>query len=420
MRHDAPEAVAGKDDEVDHSATILLSVQDLKKGMYVSYLDRPWIETPFPFSGFEIRSERELQLLRETCEYVFIHTERGTHSDGYFRYVEQRLAASADDPARAKGLVPWEIESGTENEFPRAKAAVGDLRRTVIEVMSAAARDKSPDLDSLREACRPLAESVERCPDAALFVVRTTESGDYLYRHAVACAVMGTIMGRALGLPPRSREDLAVGCALLDIGKTRVSPELLNRPSAVTLTPAELAELRRHVQHGVDIVAACRGASRPLIATIAGHHERHDGRGYPNRLTGRHITYAARIAGIIDLFDAMVNQRSYGRRATPHEAVRYVREQRDREFSADLADQFVQIFRLFPTGALVELTDGSVGRVIQQHPSALLTPRVHVILDADKQRLHEYRTVQMSSLASDTEDICIRRCLSPGSYGLDD
>lgn len=418
MRHDAPEA-ASTAQEPDHDSTILMSTQDLKKGMYVSYLDRPWVETPFPFSGFEIRSDRELQVLRETCEYVFIHAERGTHSDGYFRSMEKRLAAAEYDPVRAKGLTPWQVETSTEDEFPRAKAAIAQVRKAVIEFMSAAARDRTPDLDDLQEACRPLAESIERCPDAALFVVRTTESGDYLYRHAVGCAVMGTIMGRALGLPDRSRQDLAVGCAIFDVGKTRVSQELLNRPSAVSLTPAEMAELRRHVQYGVEIVSACRGASRPLVATVAGHHERHDCRGYPDRLGGRDITYAARIAGIIDLFDAMVNQRSYGRRATPHEAVCYVREQRDREFSAELTDQFVQIFRLFPTGSLVELTDDTVGRVIQQHPTALLTPRVHVILDRFKQRIADYRTIQMSSLAGDAGDVCIRKSLTPGSYGID-
>jgi HD-GYP domain-containing protein (c-di-GMP phosphodiesterase class II) len=419
MQYDSPAAVAGAEPGVDHSATVLLSVRDLKKGMYVSYLDRPWVETPFPFSGFEIRTDRELQMLRQLCEYVFIHTERGTHSDGYFRSLEARLTAADAGTARAKGLAPWPIESTTEDEFPRASAAVADVRAAVVEAFTAATRSRTPDLEGLKGACQALAESIERCPDAALFVVRTAELDDYLYRHATAGAVMGAVMGRALGLPPRLREDLAVGCALLDIGKTRVPQDLVSRPSANALTPAEMSDLRRHVQHGVEIVSSCPGVSQRVVTAIAGHHERYDGSGYPDGIRGQGMPLAAAIAGVIDLFDAMVSRRGYGRRATPHEAMRFVRDQRDRGFSATLADQFVQVFRLFPTGSLVELSDESVGRVVQQHATALLAPRVRVILDPGKERLHEYRTVQTSSLAGDAADVCVRRSLAPGSYGID-
>jgi hypothetical protein len=60
------------DEAIDHTSTVVLSANDLRKGMYVSYLDRPWLETSFPFKGFEIKTDGELKQLRTTCEYVFI------------------------------------------------------------------------------------------------------------------------------------------------------------------------------------------------------------------------------------------------------------------------------------------------------------------------------------------------------------
>ena len=67
----------------DPTSTVILNPDDLKQGMYVSYLDRPWGDTPFPFKGFRIDSEDELRQLRETCEYVFVDPTRGDVRGGY-------------------------------------------------------------------------------------------------------------------------------------------------------------------------------------------------------------------------------------------------------------------------------------------------------------------------------------------------
>jgi HD-GYP domain-containing protein (c-di-GMP phosphodiesterase class II) len=407
------------DEAIDHTSTVVLSANDLRKGMYVSYLDRPWLETSFPFKGFEIKTDGELKQLRTTCEYVFIDVDRGRQTDGYERFVESRTRQDLPQLQTVAGLAQWEITNTTEDEFPAASEAIASIRKCVIGLFSAATRDEPLDIDSLRAAVEPLRHSLERCPDSALYVIRTTDSGDYLYRHAVSCAVMGMILGRAMGLPAKVIEVLGVGCALLDIGKTRVPQELLNRPNTTALSSGEMAQLRQHVARSVELVSASSGLDRRLLEIIASHHERHEGHGYPEGLRGRDIPLTGRIAGMVDFFDAMISQRSYGRRATPNEAMRYIRQQRDKDFCAQLTDQFVQIFRLYPTGSLVEHSDGSVGRVIQQHPTALLAPRVQLILDANKERLNEYVTVDTSPIVDDAGAVCIHKCLPPGSYGID-
>ena len=407
------------EEAIDHTSTVVLSADELRKGMYVSYLDRPWLETSFPFKGFEIKTDEELEQLQTTCEYVFIDADRGQQKDGYQRFVESRTKQGLAPVETVAGLARWEITSTTEDEFPAASEAIANLRRSVIGLFGAATRRESLDIDSLRAAAEPLRHSLERCPDSALYVIRTTDSGDYLYRHAVSCAVMGMILGRAVGLPDKVIEVLGVGCALLDIGKTRVAQELLNRPNSIALSSGEMAQLRQHVARSVELVSASSGLDRRLLEIIASHHERHEGHGYPEGLRGRDIPLTGRIAGMVDFFDAMISQRSYGRRATPNEAMRYIRQQRDKDFCAQLTDQFVRVFRLYPTGSLVEHSDGSVGRVIQQHPTALLAPRVQMILDANKERLHEFVTIDTSPVVDEAGAVCIHKCLKPGSYGID-
>ncbi len=402
------------DEPIDHTSTVVLNSGELKKGMYVSYLDRPWLDTPFPFRGFEIQTDAELKQLRENCEYVFVQTERGSHRDGYERFNE----GSIRNDGSADGLAEWNVAVSTEDEFRAASAAVDRFRSAIIRVFTAAARRDALDIDGVREAAVPLRESVERCPDAALYAVRTCDDGDYLYRHAVACGVMAMILGRALGLPRKAPLNLAVGCALLDIGKTRVPQELLNRPNTVALTSGEMAQLRAHVRHSIDLVAGDPEARKTLNTMIAYHHERHNGNGYPEGYIGRDIPLPGRIAGIVDFFDAMISQRAYGRRATPNEAMRYIRQQRGTDFCPELVDQFRQVFRPYPTGSLVELNDGRVGRVIQQHPTGLLTPRVHIVLDGNKNRLQEFTTIDLSPAVGATDAPCIQKCLKPGTYGL--
>ena len=404
---------------IDHTSTVVLNAEDVRKGMYVSYLDRPWLDTTFPFKGFEIKTDKELKQLRATCEYVFINAERGSQPDGYERFVEASTKRNRMSQPGVTRLAEWDVSTTTEDEFRQANSAVAAFRNAVIAAFGAATRQEALDIDGLREAAKPLRRSVERCPDAALFAIRMTDSGDYLYRHAVACAVMGLIMGRALGLPGDSPEHLAVGCALLDIGKTRVPAELLNSPNTIARSSGEMVQLRRHVKHSVELVSGCPISQKTLLPMIAAHHERHKGHGYPEGLQGEDIPLSGRIAGIVDFYDAMISQRAYGRRATPNEAMRYIRQQRGRDFCPLLTDQFLQVFRLYPTGALVELSDGTVGRVIQQNPKGLLTPRVHLILDHNKQRLHEFTTVDLSPIMAASDSLCISECLKPGAYSIE-
>lgn len=404
-------------EEFDGSGTLILSPAQLKKGMYVSYLDRPWTDSPFPFQGFLIESEKELEKLRDVCEYVFVDGRRGEGAD-YLSYNEQRGKKAAQDAAAAAVAEDCGAEQDnppTEDEFPQARKAYAAFKKAMIDVYQVVARGGAADLTRLDTVAAEVINSVRRNPDALLYFVRTQTDGDYLFRHGVACAVMGCALGKSMGLSYSSLKTLTLGGALLDIGKTRVPSELLNRPSALELTPGELQQLRRHVDRGAEVLAPATSEGGPLVTMIMTHHERYDGSGYPRGLAGDLIPRFGKIASIIDMFDAMVSERSYGRRATPYEAMRYIKSQRGEAFDPKLVEAFRRAFGTYPTGTLVELASGEVGFVIQQNPRARLQPRVYILLDKDKQRVNEFKVIDLYA----NKKCCVVRSLRAGSYGID-
>jgi len=109
------------------------------------------------------------------------------------------------------------------------------------------------------------------------------------------------------------------------------------------------------------------------------HHDRHDGSGYPHDIQGSTIPPMGRIAGIVDCYDAMTTRTSYSPALAAYDAAREMNEMRDKQFSAEVVEQFLHTIGMFPTGSVIELSDGSAGLVLEQNPGNLLQPKVLVL-----------------------------------------
>jgi putative two-component system response regulator len=147
-------------------------------------------------------------------------------------------------------------------------------------------------------------------------------------------------LGAAIGIAGDELRAILFGALLHDVGKIGVSEAILTKPAALTET--EWAEMRRHPEIGEQI---CRplASSRLFAPIVRHHHERWDGKGYPDGLRDESIPIGARIVGLVDAFDAMVNDRPY-RRALPVEAaIAELRTQSARQFDPDLVPAFLDV-----------------------------------------------------------------------------
>ena len=171
--------------------------------------------------------------------------------------------------------------------------------------------------------------------------VAALEAKDPITRdHVVRTAVLAVRVGQRIGLPTRQLRELGLGALLHDIGKLETPDALLNKPDR--LTPDEYRAMQRHTLAGERIVRTVP-ALAPIAPFVRGHHERVDGGGYPDRLTGQSIPLVARIIAVCDAYDAMANTRQY-RQGMGHErAVAILREHAGSQWDESIVAHVVAV-----------------------------------------------------------------------------
>lgn len=143
-----------------------------------------------------------------------------------------------------------------------------------------------------------------------------------------------------MGKSQREQEIIYRAGLLHDVGKIRIPNEIINKPGK--LTDEEYSIMKIHPVTGYHILRGIAGSEQIAIAAKF-HHERYDGKGYPNGLVGDKIPEVARILGIADAYDAMTSNRSY-RNALPQDVVRNeIVKGRGTQFDPDIADIMLQM-----------------------------------------------------------------------------
>jgi HD-GYP domain-containing protein (c-di-GMP phosphodiesterase class II) len=257
-----------------------------------------------------------------------------------------------------------------------------------------------------------------RNPDACIWLARLKQHDEYAYQHSLSASIWAVAMGRQLGLPRRDLRALAIGCMLMDVGKLRVDPKILRSPRKLTDDEAQL--VREHVARSLEIVREAGIINKDVLDIVAHHHERHDGSGYPDGLIGDEIPPFARIAAIVDTYDAITSNRNHAQAISPSAAIKLLYQSRNLEFQAELVEVFIQAVGIYPAGTIVELSSGEVGVVISEYRTRRLKPKVVILLDKDKRELREPQTVDLYELSENGNDpVNIARSLEPNAYGID-
>ncbi len=394
-----------------------IPVEELELGMYVADLDRPWLDTPFLFQGFQLVEPDDLASLRRLCRTV--------HVDVRDLSPEKLAERSAAEPPPPPPPPPpprvqaADVARPMAAELPRAAAVEKELLATVTEAMDQLRRGHVLEVAKLKAVTSPLVDSIESNPDALAWLAAMRRKDGDMYRQSVGASVLCATFGRHLGLPRASLEHLALGGLLFDVGKTRLPNDVLLKPDR--LTDAEFEIFKGHVLEGLAILEKSAGIPAPVLEMTRTHHERHDGSGYLEGASGADIPVFGRIAGIVDAYLTMVSNPHYGSRHSAHEALRYLIRRRGAEFDAALVEEFVQAIGIYPTGTIVRLSDGRVGVITEQNRLRRLKPTVMIVLDERQCPLANYVTVNLvlEPLGIDGKPLSIVDCLEEGAFGID-
>ncbi len=412
---------------------VKVSVEDLQIGMYVSELDRPWMDTDFLVQGFLIKTWEDIGHLKECCEYVYID-EIEKYTDYHYEYhsrlekkeepgkhelfqLEDRVPLQTLFPRRA--LKTYHDKASWEQEYPQAKKVFHDISVSIKHVLVDYVKGGSLEVEKINKAIDPMVESITRNPDACLWLARMKHRDKYTFEHSLGSSVWAVTLGRQIGLPQKDLTSLAIGSLLCDVGKLHLNRKLLQ--STRQFNDKEFAYIKKHVHVGVKVLKESGIHNKDVLSMVAYHHERHNGQGYPEGLKGNDIPVFARIAAIVDCYDAITSQRSYANAVPADMAVKMLYQWRNIDFQAELVDEFIQAIGIYPAGTLVELSSGEVAVVVAEYRTHRLKPRVLVLLDENKQALIEPCEMELMQVTTckDGRPMQILHSLPQDAYDLD-
>jgi HD-GYP domain-containing protein (c-di-GMP phosphodiesterase class II) len=391
-----------------------ISTAELEVGMFVSSLDRPWSETQFLFQGFPVREEAEIEELKKLCRYVYIMIP------------DEEIELSGASPRRKPeavysdliGRKRYEVTNTVRDELRAVRGSHEEISHLIQEIENTLRENQELDLQTITKSVRFMVDSIERNPDAYIWLTRIKKFDSIIYKDSLSASVWATTLGRELGLERDKLNALAMGTLFMDIGKTALPAKLLAKTER--LTDDEWALMKSHVEEGVRILSENDETPTDVLDIVRTHHERLDGSGYPTAMRGNGIPFLGQIAGIVDFYVSVTSPRPYAKAVSPSNATYMLYQQQGRHFSDLLVRGLIQALSTYPTGSLIELSSGEVGVVVSQNPGLRLKPNVVLLLDPDKSPYGSYPIINLADYANEHhgKPISITKALADGDYGI--
>ena len=221
--------------------------------------------------------------------------------------------------------------------------------------------------------------------DAAIGVIHISEIQSQA-EHCVFAAVLASIYARTIGYPDRFVKLVATSAICMNLGAIKLHHDLNSK--ATELSEGLLAEVRKHSEASVELMAKA-GIRHPTINNaILHHHERPDGKGYPKGLHSQEIPDEALIIGIVDTYLAMIGPRAYRKKVQPKEALKQVLFE-GHKYDNDFYTTFIKAIGVYPAGTFHELSNGEVVVVAKRDPAHATKPQVCTITNEKGKSVNE-------------------------------
>lgn len=381
-----------------------IPVAALRVGMFVSDFNASWLNHPFLFNRMLIASAEEVAKVHESgVSELFIDTDKGLDvaAEPDLPPVEPPPAAAAVKPSVAPGRLLRPVS--LVDEMGRARQTYNQATRLVRDMLDSARLGQQIDLEAMRPLVESVTGSVLRNSNAMMTLCRLQQSGDETFLHSLGVSVLMVAFGKSLGMDAATLHQYALGGLLHDIGKSKIAPEILGKPSP--LSEEEIRYLKSHVTQGAAIAAQVPGISSIALEIVEQHHERFDGSGYPRGLQGTAIAHAGRVASIVDVYDIITSPHTYRKQEAPTEALRNLFALSAGQFDAELIQAFVRSIGIYPVGSLVRLHSGRLAVVVAVNEEQLLQPQVRVLLDCNTGKALAPEILDLSKVESHGDGI---------------
>lgn len=246
---------------------------------------------------------------------------------------------------------------------------------------------KSIDTVRVQNIVGELKENFTSVNDIITSLNRIRNTDDYTYSHSLNVSLLSSLIAKWLGMGEIQCKLLSYCGLLHDIGKSRISPEILNKPGA--LTAKEFEEIKKHPVIGYKILENNVAIHKDVAYGVLMHHEREDGSGYPFGVKSPQITLFAKIIAIADMFDAMTSNRVYKKRQTPFDVFQIYESEYLTKCDTHILLTFLKRIASFYIGSKVRLSNDLWGEIIFINDKAISKPMIKLedssIIDLSKE-----------------------------------
>lgn len=391
-----------------HLKTQQISVSNLEIGMYVSRLDVPWVKTPFPIQGFYVTKQDEINLLAQYCNHVYIDTILSKMDGSAIKHskptvgprgtLDPKTEKLMNEKARMKSRAEnYQVTTPIKKELKTAEKIYNNVTATVSNAMSLIESGEPIQINQVEKSIRKMVDSVIRNPDALIWMCRIRQENAHLFESSIRASVWGLVFARHLGLSRKDLNDVGAALILSSIGKSKLPREL----HIGELEESEQEAYKQHIEKTLEELEYMGAVNGQIKFIISNYCERNNGSGYPRGLIGNRIPFLARIAGLADYYEQMINPRPGVEALTPVEAVADLYHNRGILFQREIIEAYIQAIGIYPTGSLVELSDHSIGIVLEQKEKARLRPKVALVRNNYGIDLEQSKIIDLSETPSD-------------------
>ncbi len=294
--------------------------------------------------GTRISAELAQKVKQNNNIYITMHEQNAFMSYKKIHNMEDNAVVSVET-ITLQSVLPQVMRLPEKfNIAPNALKKVEVVYQTTALLMEAIFNDGNEKLPlSAVEKCVHLVvESLEWSDSNLIPEVLHMMPDEYTtHHHSINVAIFSVILGKSLGLQKAELDSLAYAALLHDIGKMRINYDLLLKPSS--LNEDEFETIKTHSEGGVEILEKNGITNTKILDAVRYHHEKLDGKGYPEGLRGKHIPKFARIIGMCDVFDALTTRRTYRVNYTSYEALLLMKQQMLKQFDPDYSETFIRL-----------------------------------------------------------------------------
>ncbi len=195
--------------------------------------------------------------------------------------------------------------------------------------------------------------------------------------HSVDVCIMSTFLAHTMRMSSSEIKEVGLAAILHDIGKTQLPKSISEKIG--NLTDEELKEFKKHSEMGADILKKNIRIPNCIVKAVRQHHERFDGKGYPDELKGNGISKYARIINVSDVYDTVTHNKYYKKSFMPSDAYELILAGSGTLFDDDVVKAFRKSFAVYPLGTCVKLSNGVEGYVVRQNENFPDRPVIRVI-----------------------------------------